>query len=203
MFNRLCAGIAGACLLTAAYTAPAADFDFKDPKGVNTVVATIDSLVEPFAATADGISGTVSFDPAKPEATTGKLVVDVKSMEVSNAMMTGHMHGEMWLDAEKYPEITYAIKSVKSVEKKGDNRWVLTTVGDFSLHGETKEMTVDIQVVHVKDGVAIRMKGPGDLLVLRAEFTVDRVAYGINPGMNTEKIGKDVTITVAIVGASK
>ena len=50
-------------------------FDFKDPKGVNNAVFKLDAPLEALNGTATGISGTVSFDPANPAATKGRIVV--------------------------------------------------------------------------------------------------------------------------------
>jgi polyisoprenoid-binding protein YceI len=203
MTNRLFAGLAGLCLLAAAPFAGAADFDFKDPKGVSTIVAEIDSLVEPVVAVGNGVTGAVAFDPAKPEATSGEIKLAVESLKVPHPMMTDHMQGENWLDKAKYPEIVFAIKTVTKVEAVSETRWKLMVDGELTLHGVTKPVSVEIHASYVKDGVAVRMRGEGDLLVLRAEFAVDRAEYGVNPTYNTDKIGKDIKLTVAIVGMSK
>ena len=49
-------------------------FDFKDPKGVNTASFKLDAPLEAISGSANGISGTVTFDPANPGATKGKIV---------------------------------------------------------------------------------------------------------------------------------
>ena len=55
---------------------------------------------------------TVQFDAEKPEATTGKIVVEAKSLTVPNPMMKDHMHGAQWLDVAKFPEISFTAEKL-------------------------------------------------------------------------------------------
>ena len=80
-------------------------FDFKDPKGVNNAQFKLDAPLEAISGSASGITGTVTFDPANPGATTGKIVIAADSMQVPNAMMKGHMHSPMWMDVAAHKEI--------------------------------------------------------------------------------------------------
>ena len=68
-------------LATAAYAAPQ-PFDFKDPKGVNNAVFKLDAPLESVNGSASGITGTVTFDPENPGATTGKIIVASESLTV-------------------------------------------------------------------------------------------------------------------------
>ena len=70
-------------LATAVYAAPES-FDFKDPKGVNNAVFNLDAPLESVNGSASGITGTVTFDPENPGATTGKIVVAADSLTVPN-----------------------------------------------------------------------------------------------------------------------
>src|SRR5688572_5117725 len=91
--------------LTNAALAEPQTFDFKDPKGVNNVVFKTDAPLESINGSASGISGKVTFDPQNPGATKGKIVVDTKTLTVPNKTMNEHLHGGMWMDVQKYPEI--------------------------------------------------------------------------------------------------
>src|SRR5947208_5943838 len=87
-------------------------FDFKDPKGVNNAVFKLDAPLEAIQGSANGISGSVTFDPQNPGATKGKIVVTAASLHVPNSMMDQHLHGNQWLDAAQNPDITFEAKEL-------------------------------------------------------------------------------------------
>ncbi len=191
-----------AALVTAAHAAPLT-FDFKDPKGVNNVIFKLDAPLESINGQANGVSGTVTIDPEKPDATTGKIVVTTDSLTVPNAMMKEHMLGDQWLNAKANPEITFEIKKVGEIEKKGDKGEAKVT-GLFTLNGVSKEITVEAKVTHLPGRLAERspQKTPGDLLVIRAEFVIKRSDYNIQPGKNLDKVSDEIEIELAIAGAA-
>ena len=103
-----------------ALAAPQA-FDFKDPKGVNNAVFKLDAPLEAINGSANGITGTVTFDPENPSATKGRIVVASSWLHVPNPMMKEHLHGAQWLDVAKYPEITFEAKEFKQVKTDAGN----------------------------------------------------------------------------------
>src|SRR4051794_25969507 len=78
-------------------------FDFKDPKGVNNVQFKLDAPLESVTGTGTGIAGQVSFDPANPTSTTGRITLDAGSLTVGNPLMAEHLHSDQWLDVVKHP----------------------------------------------------------------------------------------------------
>lgn len=192
-----------AAFVTAAHADPLT-FDFKDPKGVNNVVFKLDAPLESINGTAHGVSGTVSYDPANPGASTGKIVVATESLTVPNPMMKEHMLGEQWLNAKKNTEITFEIKKISDVEKTGDNKGEADVTGVFTLNGVSKEITVDAKVTYLPGRLAERspQKTPGDLLVIRSEFTIKRSDYNIQPGKNLDKVSDEIELELAIAGAA-
>jgi polyisoprenoid-binding protein YceI len=186
----------------AAHAAPLT-FDFKDPKGVNNAVFKLDAPLEAINGSANGISGTVTFDPADPAATKGKIVVAASSLHVPNPMMKEHMHGEQWLDVAKNKEITFEAKSFSNVKTAGDNTTADVT-GTLTLKGVSKEVTVPVKLTYLKDKLAARTNGQmkGDLLVLRANFAVKRTDFGINPKAPEDKVADTIDLTLSIAGSS-
>jgi polyisoprenoid-binding protein YceI len=193
----------GLALATSLAAAPLS-FDFKDPKGVNAIQFHLDSVLEPISGTASGVIGAVAFDPANPAATTGRITVATKSLVVSNATMTEHLHSPMWLDVAANPEIVFELTSLTNVSTTG-NTTSATAGGKFSLKGVTKEISVPVKLTHLAGAYGKRLNKPelgGDLLVIRGEFTINRGDYGIQPGKNEDKVNPEVKLTLAIVGGA-
>ena len=188
-------------LAAAAYAAPES-FDFKDPKGINTAVFYLDAPLESVNGSASGISGTVSFDPENPAATTGKIVVAAESLTVQNPMQKAHLHSANWLDVAKYPEITFEAKSLAKVKTEG-NVTTADVTGTFSLHGVAKEITVPVKLTYLKDKLSARVpKMQGDLLVLRANFTINRGEFNIQKGQHEDEVSPIINLNLNIVGAA-
>jgi polyisoprenoid-binding protein YceI len=177
-------------------------FDFKDPKGVNNAVFKLDAPLESINGSANGISGTVSFDPENPAATRGKIVVASESLTVPNPMMKGHLHSDKWLDVAKYPEITFEAKSLANVKTDG-NVTTAEAAGTFTLHGVAKEITVPVKLTYLKDKLSARVPDlKGDLLVIRANFIINRNDYDINKGQYEDKVSPTIDLSLSIAGAS-
>jgi len=189
-------------LVTSALAAPQT-FDFKDPKGVNNAQFSLDAPLEAISGSASGISGTVTFDPANPGATRGKIVVAADSLHVPNPMMKEHMHGTQWLDMKTHKEISFEAKQLKNVKTEGDTTNA-DAVGTFTLKGVSKEITVPVRLTYLKDRLGARSNGQmqGDLLVIRANFTVKRSDYNIRPGENEDKVSNEIEFSLSIAGAS-
>jgi polyisoprenoid-binding protein YceI len=177
-------------------------FDFKDPKGVNNAIFKTDAVLESINGAANGISGTITFDPQNPAATKGKIVVAANSLTVPNKMMNEHLFSPMWLDVEKFPEITFEVKELKNVKTQGD----VTTadaVGTFTLHGESKDLTVPVKLTYLPGKLGQRVpNAKGDLLVVRTNFEIKRSEFKINAGNGNDKVSDEINLSLSIAGAS-
>lgn len=188
-------------LATAVYAAPQS-FDFKDPKGVNNAVFNLDAPLESVNGSANGISGTVTFDPENPGATIGKIIVASETLTVPNPMQKEHLHSANWLDVAKYPEITFEAKSLSNV-KTDDNVTTADVTGTFTMHGVSKEITVPIKLTYLKDKLSARVPNmQGDLLVIRSNFSVNREDFDIQKGQFEDKVSPTINLTLSIAGAS-
>ena len=177
-------------------------FDFKDPKGVNNVVFKTDAPLESINGTATGVSGTVTFDPADPAATRGKIIVEANSLHVPNQMMEHGLQSDAWLDTTKYPDITFEVISLANVKTDGDKTTADVT-GAFALHGVTNKITIPVKMTFLKDKLHDRFpKLQGDLLVVRSSFTIKRGDYGINKAKFEDKVADEIQLTLSLAGQS-
>jgi len=184
-----------------AFAAPQT-FDFKDPKGVNNAGFKLDAPLEAINGNASGVSGTVTFDPANPGATKGKIVVATSSLMLPNPMQRQHMLSDKWLDAAKNPEVSFEAKEFKNVQTSGDTTTADVT-GTFTVKGVSKDITVPVKLTYLKDKLGDRLPNQkGDLLVIRASFTIKRSDFNINPGQFNDKVAEDIEINLSIAGAS-
>jgi polyisoprenoid-binding protein YceI len=112
------------------------------------------------------------------------------------------MRGPQWMDAEKFPEITFEAKEIKNVKTQGE---VITAeaVGTFTCKGVSKEMTVPVKLTYLKDKLSQRMPNlKGDLLVIRSTFTIKRSDFNINPGQMEDKVSEGIEISLSVAGAA-
>ena len=188
--------------LNSASVAATQTFDFKDPKGVNNAVFKLDAPLEAISGNATGVSGTVNFDPENPAVTHGKIVVATSSLHVGNPMQQQHLLSDKWMDAAKYPEISFEAKELKNVKTNGDITTADVT-GTFTLKGTSKEITVPVKFTLLKDKLGQRVPNmKGDLLVIRSSFTVKRSDFGIMPAQAEDKVSDAIELTLSIAGAS-
>lgn len=179
------------------------EFDFEDPKGVNNVVFRLDAPLESISGSATGISGKVTFDPENPAGTRGRLVVRADSLHVPNPLMKEHLHGPQWMDVKRYPEIVFEAESLSDVRRQGEE--VLGKVrGRMTIRGVTREMEVPVRLTYLKDRLGARTNGKmeGDLLVVRAQFSVRRSDFGINPGAPQDRVADEVELILSLAGAA-
>lgn len=197
----------GLALLTAGLALPTRaevqTFDFKDPKGVNNAAFRLDAPLEAITGSANGVSGTVTFDPANPAATRGQIIVASASLTVGNPMMKEHLHSDQWMDVAKYPDITFEVKELRNVQSQGDTT-TAEVVGTFTARGVAKEITVPVRLTYLKDKLGARTNGrmQGDLLVIRSNFGIKRSDFGINPKAPEDKVADVIDLTLSIAGAA-
>lgn len=189
-------------VLTGRLSAGETVFDFKDPKGVNTMSFWLESTVEPIMGLASGVSGTVRFDPQEPKKIRGKIVVEAATLHVANERMKQVLHSADWMDVGRYPTVEFAIREVQEARKAADETYELTVLGDFTCKGTTRPLTLKVKAHYLPGKLSTRLRAEGDLLVLRTEFIISRKDFNIKPDQSTAVVSDEIEIRASIVGCA-
>jgi len=175
-------------------------FTFFDQYGKNQVTFFSRTPLEDITGTASAIKGGVKFDVSNFSTLSGKITIDVASMKTGIDMRDEHMRSAGWLDAEKYPEISFEIKSVSGISKSADNRLTGKVLGAYTMHGVTKDVAADFNVTYLDENEQTKMRAPGDLLGVRASFNVKLSDYGVSHMVIGNKVADEIEVSVNVIG---
>jgi polyisoprenoid-binding protein YceI len=123
--------------------------------------------------------------------------VDVNSINTDNSMRDGHLKGDDFFNAEKYPAMTFKSSSLKKVS---GNKYTLT--GDLTIRDVTKKVSFNVTYGGTaKDPYGNVKSG------FKASGKINRFDYGLKWNTLTEAggamVGKDINITLNLEFAQK
>ena len=130
------------------------------------------------------VSGSVEYDPSNVAKSSVEAAIETASVDTRVEMRDNDLRSANWFDAAKYPTITFKSKSVQSA---GEGK--LKIVGDLTIHGVTKEVTLDV------DGPSAPVTDPKGNSHVGASATtkINRKDFGV--GTNPA-VGDEITITI-------
>jgi polyisoprenoid-binding protein YceI len=141
------------------------------------------------------VDGKLKFNPAAPGAMAVEATIDPRSLELNTPPAGFHeeLLGKNWFNAAAFPTITF--KSTK-VELTGANTAKVT--GDFTLHGVTRPVVLDVTY---NGGYPPNAMDPGGARVgFSAHGVFKRSAFGMGAGVpapgSTMGVGDDVEVMI-------
>lgn len=184
-------------------TGGAKKFTWNDRVSKNQFVWVSDAPVEKIRGTAEGVAGTISFDPKDLSTLRGTVTAEVRTMKSGNGTRDNHLVSSEWLDAGKYPVIKFTIESVSDVKVNGTSATAMAT-GDFTMHGVTKRLRVPFKINYIPQSDKTRERAPGDLVVVNANFNLALKDFKIEgqSGLVGSKVGETIEITANLFGNS-
>lgn len=138
------------------------------------------------------VSGTVTYDPAKPEAMKVHATLEVASISTRDANRDTHLKSGDFFDAEKFPLITFTGTSFRRGDKGNE------VIGTLTI----KDVTRD--VVLLLDGPTPEQKDPwgNNRLGASASAKIRRSDYGITWNTVLETggvvVGDEITIQLDV-----
>ena len=126
------------------------------------------------------MSGTIQFDEANLSTASFNVSIDVSTLNTGNGLMNTHAKSAEYLDATKYPKITFVSTRV---DKKGS---AYEATGNLTMHGVTKPVTMPFTFQQTATGGTFH-----------STFTVNRVQFGVGKsGDVDDNISIELTVPV-------
>lgn len=85
------------------------------------------------------LSGSVTYDPARPEAASIKASIDVASINTREDKRDEHLRSADFFDAASHPTMEFVSKSVRRADRG------LEVVGDLTIRGTTREVLLHVE----------------------------------------------------------
>jgi polyisoprenoid-binding protein YceI len=132
------------------------------------------------------VSGSAMVDDSDMTKSSVNATIDIGSITTGNDSRDNDLRSPNYFDAAQFPTMTF--KS-KSITKAGDNK--LKVVGDLTIKGVTKEVTLDV------DGPSSPIKmGPNQRRGLSATTSVSRKDFGVGAKTPSAMVGEEIKIEI-------
>ena len=179
-------------------------FHFKDPQNRNQILFSSNAIVETFNGLTNDVWGEVSFDPDDVQNTIkGKISITTNSIKTGIDLRDEDLYSSMWLNAEKFPIISFTIEEVKEVIILDKNKLRLSLTGPFECHGKTKVIMLDANLTFLEESDLTKKRMHGDLLSFVAKFDINLADFGIRNIFVPDRVADKIEIAVNIVGTNK
>ena len=125
-----------------------------------------------------GLKGTIRFDPDNLGSSLFDVSIDVATINTGNGMKNTHAVSSKWLDAEKYPVITFTSSDVTKTSDGYEAK------GTLEMHGVQKEITLPFTFENN---------------VFKGGIEVNRLDYNVNteePKHGAAVVKVDITVPV-------
>jgi polyisoprenoid-binding protein YceI len=139
------------------------------------------------------VTGTVTFDGKNLSAATVEATIDTTGIDTREPKRDAHLKSADFFDVVTYPTITFKSKRI-TPNADGSFR----VVGDLTLHGVTKETTLDVEALRP----AIKDQGGNTRSGTTATTRINRQDYGVKWSRALDGgglvVGDDVAITIDV-----
>jgi len=128
------------------------------------------------------VQAELKLDPANPSASTLTATIPLTDVASGNAGLNGHLQTADFFDAANHPTATFVSRSV-TVDADDANE--ATVVGDLTLRGVTRPVTMEVEFNQAGPsmGNAYRAGFDGEATIKRSEFGI---TYGTQMGLGDE-----------------
>lgn len=149
-------------------------------------------MVSTVRGTLGPVKGTIEYDGKSIESLKADITIDVSGLNTGVQPRDNDLRSANFFDVAKFP--TARFKS-KRVEATGQGRFKM--IGDLTLHGVTREVTLDAE----GPSPPIRMQNGGQKVGASATTTLNRRDFGLQYNQLIEAgpvVGDEIRVTIDI-----
>ncbi|MCE2914157.1 MAG: YceI family protein [Rubrivivax sp.] len=173
---------AGVCLAQAkpAASPPAALPVAQLVSAGSEIVFTTRQLGVPVEGKFQRFTAQIALDPKKPETGSVAFAIDTTSTRFGSAELDAEVPKAIWLDTKRFPQASFASKSVKGL---GGGRFEVA--GALTIKGNTRDLLVPVQLVQA-----------GGSSTASGSFTIKRIDFKVGEGewTDTSMLANDVVV---------
>jgi polyisoprenoid-binding protein YceI len=142
--------------------------------------------------------GSIEFNPGDPAAIRADIAIETKSINTRNDRRDNHLRSDDFLNAEKFPSITFRSKRAQNVRPGG-----FELVGDLTIRDVTREVVLKVEgpTQPIRDPQGNRRVGAN------ATTTINRKDFGVNWNRAIEAggvvVGDEVKINIEVQAIEK
>lgn len=131
-----------AVLATAFHSLAVAKENYKFDQARSTIGFSVHQFLGATRGKFTKFEGKIDIDREHPENSSVSARIEVRSINTGIEKRDNHLRSEEFFNVEKYPEITFKSRSVKQTGPQAGD-----IVGDFTMHGVTKPITLHVRLV--------------------------------------------------------
>ena len=128
--------------------------------------------------TFEGLSGTITFDPANLASASFNVSVDAKSVDTDMEARDNHLRKEEYFDVEKYPKLSFRSTKITTTNKEG----YLFMFGVITIKNISKEISFPFKQTSKDDGILFE----GEFKLNRRDFGVGGKSFSMSDELNVE-----------------
>ena len=142
---------------------------YKIDKAHSEVIFQVRHLVTKVRGRFDDFEGSVTIHEDKPDLSSVQFTIQAASIDTNEPQRDTHLRSADFFEVDKYPTITFKSKTVRRKSSES-----FEVVGDLSIHGVTKEISLPVtHLGHAKDPWGNERVG------FEAEIILNRKDYGL------------------------
>lgn len=131
----------------------------------------------------------MAFDPAKPEAASARIEIDLASIDAGSVEADEESAGKLWFNRSMYPKAVFTSSQIRAL---GNNRYEMR--GTLTLKGKSRPMVVPVTY------------RPGqNAATFDGAFVLKRLEFGIGEGMwsDVATVANEVQVKFRIAASGK